>query len=403
MVTPVDVNYSAASGEDVYGGRSFEVSRLAVMAGDSLTAASFPSAGFRWGEPLARSPVTMVYNAGVPNDTLDDLWDRWQADVIDKLPNGGVIFLRIGTNSVGDASFNTKYQRFIDSVLASSILRMAMFALPPKQSLGSTIIGHNAFISGAVAQNPTKLSYIQDSAALGDGNYDYLAQYYVDAGVHMNGLGQYTQGLSMDSQIIDIYGAAPDPRVQTNDSLLVNPNSLQWVKNPLNEGSGTPDNWSVGANGAGTSVTGSIVAAEGGDENQTPWFRGDITGVGGTNHFVTFSTTLANLAITQPSEAPAKMRLTAEIRLNNLDMTNTSQLRIYAQQGGNVFIDGWAMESENTGIHDETLLLDWIQEIDSSKTYTADGIPLLIALKMAAADTAIGSLDIRCVSLTEVE
>ena len=402
MPSPVSDSYSTASGETIFGGMFFVVPRLLVVAGDSLTSSAYPSAGFRWGMPLARSPLVMTYNAGVPNDTLDDLWARWQTDVIDKLPDGGVIFLRIGTNSVGDVSFNTKYQRFIDSVLSKNNLQMVMFALPPKNSSGATIIGHNAFISGAVAQNTSKLFYIQDSADLGDANYDHLAAYYID-GIHMNDLGQYTQGLSMDSQISDIFGEAPDPRVQTNDSLLINEQSNQWAKNPLNEGTGTPDNWSVGASGVGTAVTGSIVAADGGDENQTPWFRGDITGVGDANHSVNFSTTLANPAITQPSEAPAKVRITAELRFNNLDLTNVAQLKLYAQYSSNVFIDNWSMEAAGTGTHNETVLLDWEQEVDSSKAYPVDSIPLYISLKMAAADTAIGSLDIRCVSVTEVE
>lgn len=371
------------------------LSRDLVVAGDSLTADSYPSAGFRWGVPLAGAPLRLVYNAGIANDTLDDLWSRWTTDVLNKLPNGGVIFLRIGTNSVGDASFGTKYQRFVDSVVGNDSLRMVMFALPPKQNNGSTINGHNATIA-AFEPMSSRLLYLQDSLDLGDGSYNALGTHYID-GIHMNAVGQYAQGLAMSPDLLAWLGAAPDPRPTTGDNYADNPASAQWVKNPLMAGSSpNATDWAVGSTGSGTSVTGSVVAASGGDANQTPWQRVTINSVGGATHTLGCATTLAHPAINS-SGSPAFIEIVAEVRFNSL---NTTALERFDVNLSGSQITGWnKVGLLGNGTLSQTILIHQKLPRNLAQTSSANSLVLSFDITAAGAAGSIGSFDVRCAAV----
>lgn len=389
-------NYSAASGQGIYAGRFAPAAAQLdlVVAGDSLTADTYPSAGFRWGVPLSRSPLKLVYNAGVASDTLDMLWARWQTTVLDKLPDGGVIFLRIGTNSVGAADFNTKYQRFIDTALARNDLKMVMFALPPKNASGAQILIHNAFIAGAVSQDPAKLFYIQDSTALGDASYNYLQAYYTDT-IHMNSLGQYTQGVSQQGQIAAIFGESNIALVMSNDNYSINAVSNQFVKNTLN--SNSAEFWTAPTTGAGTSATPSVVAADVGDSNQTPWYRTTIASFGGNGHTASIRTTLAHPAITAGTFA--RVRLTAELWFDDFDTAALSQITAYAQSGSSIFIKEWRMGLESIGVLQHKVIIDQDLAIDQTKTYTANTIPLIFQINAKLAGSGIGKFAVRNASV----
>lgn len=393
-------NYSAGSGQGIYAGRFAPAAAQLdlVVAGDSLTADTYPSAGFRWGVPLSRSPLKLVYNAGVASDTLDLLWARWQSTVLDKLPNGGVIFLRIGTNSVGNVDFNSKYQRFIDTVLARSDLKMVMFALPPKNQSGTQILIHNDFIAGTVSQDPTKLFFIQDSTALGDASYNYLQAYYIDT-IHMNALGQYTQGASQQTQIAAIFGTSNNALYMSGDSYLTNPAILQFIKNPLNASSGA--DWTISASGAGSSATKSVEAAEVGDTNQTPWLVMTINAIGGASHSFNITSALAHPAITAGQYS--KARFSAELWFDDLQCDPLNQLRITSQAGSNIFTPLWRMGLADIGTIQHKVIIDQELVVDPALSWSANTISLTITVQSdsALAGTA-GQLKIRNASIRAI-
>lgn len=385
------------------GMRSADITWLrdAVWAGDSLTADSYPSCGLRWGMALAGAPLRMVYNAGVPNDTLDDLWARWTTDVLNKLPNGGVILLRIGTNSISDGSFQTKYQRFVTSVLASTNLRIVMFAIPPKQTNGSTIVALNAIIEGMVQQNSHRLMYLQDSTALGDSSYNVISGSYID-GIHMNAVGQYAQGLAMAPLLRTFFGPAPSPLPTTGTSYATDIASNQWVKNPLMSGSSpTATDWAVGATGGGTSVTGTVVAADGGDANQTPWQRVTINSLGGATHTLGCATTLAHPAITSGG-SPARIEIVAEVRFNALNTTAIEKFDVNLT--GSQIAAGWKnVGLLGNGTVSKTLLIHQSLERNLAQTASANSLVLSFDITAAGAAGSIGSFDVRCAAVRALE
>lgn len=405
MVTPD--TYSAASGRAIIQGQMPRwPTQDCVVAGDSIT--QFGT-GFVWGFPACGSPFRLVNNAGVSGDTLENLLARWQATVLDKLPNGGCIFLRIGTNSLGksQSAFMALYQQFVDSVVANPSLKMVMHAIPVKAGAGAIAKALNVQIKALADQLPERLRYTDDCAAMGDAGYEPLPGMLLD-GVHMAPLGSYTSGIAMAADIKK-WVRYTDPRVVlSSDSYTVNPASKQYVKNPTLAGTtGTVSQGITGQAATGLSVygygggvtgTAAIVPADVGDGVHVPWQRVTLTGATGVGYLY-ITADMQHPAIPQTDTTNA-LDLVYEFRLNSLDTASLGSLSSFVLSSNNYCVPASGIGMAGAGVLSGTFI-----GRNSYKRGAFD-IPantmklyLELGVKQAFSGS-IGSIDVRCISTT---
>lgn len=204
MATPVADTYSSAGQTLVVGRFLDRLMGNVVLAGDSLTALSYQSAGYRVGFPLTMYPPKIVYNAGVAGDTIQNLINRFAADVASK--NAQVAVIRIGTNGPGGGTYQEKYTTLFGLLSAANLFGV-FHAVPPKglgtNGVDSPFIAQNLWLKNQCELQPTKLAFVEDSNSLGDSFYNALPSFYITAEaanpIHMNGKGVYTQGVAMQS------------------------------------------------------------------------------------------------------------------------------------------------------------------------------------------------------------
>lgn len=384
-----------------------------LVAGDSITSNAYQSAPYRWSLPLARSPVRLAANVGISGVTLDDFWTTyWASQVLAASPP--IVMLRLGTNSLAlsYATFMSQYQRFTDSLVANGI-KGILCAVPPRTGYSSSILAINAGIAALAAANPSMLRFTDDCLDLADGAYVQDATCFGD-GVHPNQRGQYRAGVRQAADLVNIF-AANDPRITSaSDTYYLTPASDQWVKNPFNSGTGgtkgsgitgtVPDFWSVSNTGAGTTAVASIVAADAGDANSTPWLRMDITGLGGADHILTVSTTLGHPALAADLATVKRLDMICEVRFNALDTTNLNRLTMYCLQGSARPGPELNMGLKNNGTITKTALLrsSYARDEDAAAvvSHAANSISFRFELLIAAAQaSAVGSIDFRLASV----
>lgn len=384
-----------------------------LVAGDSITSNAYQSAPYRWSLPLARSPVRLAANVGISGVTLDDFWTTyWASQVLAASPP--IVMLRLGTNSLAlsYATFMSQYQRFTDSLVANGI-KGILCAVPPRTGYSSSILAINAGIAALAAANPSMLRFTDDCLDLADGAYVQDATCFGD-GVHPNQRGQYRAGVRQAADLVNIF-AANDPRITSaSDTYYLTPASDQWVKNPFNSGTGgtkgsgitgtVPDFWSVSNTGAGTTAVASIVAADGGDANSTPWLRMDITGLGGADHILTVSTTLGHPALDADLLTVKRLDMICECRFNLTDTTNLNRFTMYTLQGSSRPGAEFTMGIKNNGAISKTALLrsSYARDEDAAAVvaHAANSISFRFELTISAAQAAsIGHIDFRLASV----
>lgn len=334
MATPVGDSYATqvgviAAGRHVLAGRG-------ILLGDSLTALTYQSTGARWGLALTGKHPLIGYNAGVTNNTLQDIINRVSADVVARSPR--FVLLRAGTNSLGlsAATFEAQYRTLLDMLLGAGIF-IFVHAIPPKSGIsGEAIVALNGWLSGQCAADPAHLKYVDDSIDIGDVSYNYLPAYYID-GIHMSGAGAYAQGKRMAPVLLSRL-ANIDPLISEGDA---DPN--QWVVNPFNTGTGgggyyasgtIPTGWGVSCNGVSSNGANcSIIAADALDANQTPWLRVELVG-GVSNGTTSISTGLVNPAIAANVATYKRIDAVIEARLVGLDMTKIESISLNVSDSG---------------------------------------------------------------------
>lgn len=384
-----------------------------LVAGDSITSNAYQSAPYRWSLPLARSPVRLATNVGISGVTLDAFWtDYWASQVLAASPS--IVMLRLGTNSLAlsYATFMTQYQRFTDSLIANNI-KGILCAVPPRTGYSSSILAINAGIAALAAANPSMLRFTDDCLDLADINYVQDATCFHD-GVHPNQRGQYRAGVRQAADLVNIF-AANDPRITSaSDTYYLTPTSDQWVKNPFNSGTGgskgsgitgtVPDFWSVSNTGAGTTAVASIVAADGGDPNQTPWLRMDITGLGGAGHILTVSTTLGHPALDADLLTVKRLDMICECRFDLTDTTNLNRFVMYGLQGSARPGPELRMGIKDNGAISKTALLrsSYARNEDGAAvvSHAANSISFRFELDILAAQAvSVGHIDFRLASV----
>lgn len=397
-------NYTAAAGIKIFGGSFAPVTGRTgdvVLAGDSLTSLAYQSGGYRVGIPLTLYPPRVVYNAGVAGDTIQNLINRFGTDVTNKGASTAII--RIGTNGPGGGTYQDKYTTLF-GLLEDADMFGVFHAVPPKslgtEGITAPFVAQNDWLQAQCEAAPERLAFVVDSDGLGDEFYNAVPSFYITAEsgnpIHMNGKGVYTQGVAMAPILADIFAPVEARLLDATDNFSLNPASNQWNSNPHNAGSGSlPNGWTASAY-SGAAATTSIVAADGGDAVQVPWLRVTYTAStgGASQHTVRAS-------LTHPEIGTDILRfdVVMEVRLNSLDTDILTSLVFGIDTGGSQ-ITGGVIPINGNGLVTQHMVLRDALPRNSALTYSANALKAFFTLDFSAAHTgAIGSVDIRCVSV----
>lgn len=431
--------YAALSGQSVYGGRfAFAPSVDTALVGDSLTQdATYGLTSVTYMGGIAGGILKPVFNAGVAGETTAQILSRIDNSYTNAspglaglaaslgLPKLGRVFLLCGTNDGralnGWSSISSAYVSLVNKCLAYAD-EVVLGTVPPICSPESNAAAKdaavqsiNAGIAATYGSNPNGIIYIDDSAALRVGGVPSgagISSYFSD-GVHLAQSGVRVKGIAGGDLLVTAIAAKgysyPLQLVTSNtDTYQVTPASNQWADNPATTGSSTLSGgaWS-GQVATGYSIdtffgagATSIVAAAGGDANQTPWQRVTPTGgQGGGWTELRMSTHGRSINAGDPSRCEAIV----EVRFNALDVSNAKRLTLFAR--GNTTNNQYLLPQFWLGLGpDATTVTKTVvmrSALPRQNGATESGITLALALEWqnTFSGASIGSFDVRCFSL----
>lgn len=326
----------------------------AAIVGDSLVA--FGTSSVYWINGLLGGKLKLIGSAGVSSETTQDVLDRINNAYTDALPGLGGLslgwcFLRIGTNDSRNGTSIATLGPIYDDLIAA-ILTHADFlviqAVPPRKAGTTTVIStdYNNYLAAACAADPAHLLFVDDSSNLQSGGALIEKYFVAEAGpqwIHLSSAGVIKQGQqgATNSTLISMLGSYTTP--VSDDAADVYPAQPQWVTNHVNAGtSGTksggvtgtvPNNWSIVGSGS-VAATASIVSADGGDSNQTPWIDLEVTtgsSSGGAGFVV--KSVLSGRTITTTD--PASCDAITEFQFIDFDGTKAGDFTMYAMHEAN--------------------------------------------------------------------
>jgi len=348
VATAVADSYTAASGATLYAGRAAPVNPLTALVGDSLTAVSYGEIHpYYWVNARLGGVLKVLANIGVSAEGVDNVLARIDNSYtaaspgLAGLPPLGWVFLRIGTNNTrGGNVINGTIQGLYTSLFAKLLTyaeRVLVFAVPPiGPAPGENPVGlssYNEWLADQCAANPTRMTFIDDGVNVRETNGNWKTAYAPADGIHTTKRGAFQMGVD-GAAALDAAGfftGYPSPLI--TDPADVYPAQPQWISNPFNTGTGgsnligtgsVPSSWTV--TGAGTAAANaSIVAADVGDENQTPWLRVTPTTV---SNAIALRPALGHASVTSGYPA-GNIDVVGQIRFNALDASRFSQLDIW--------------------------------------------------------------------------
>lgn len=401
-------------------------SRYLAVIGDSLTERAFGSTPIYWQHGLIGAPMQLIANSGFSGQSIFGLIGQIENDYtaatapgLIGLPRLALIGLRIGTNTVRGAAGSTgiplstqnqeNYQTVIDRLLDFAE-HVVIFPVPPIGGSSITrnteVPAYNTFLQGLVSADTTgRLHWIDDCADLVDGSGNVRPEFFDVDELHMNGAGGYQMALTSESAweslMAELYGPQWRRSRLVTTSADVYPAQSQWASNPTGIGTGgtfgsgwsgtLPNGWRVENNGAGLAGTCSIVAADAGDPNQTPWVRITPT-----------ASAAANIALTMPaagrtitaSDPPALEQL---VELRGNDFRGFNDFNFWLQAGGQRLTPNARLRwGASIGFNRRVTL-----QQRHYRTGSTGGTPLLYCYISSPATYggAMGSIDVRCPSV----
>lgn len=411
---------------------------IAALVGDSLTDPSYGLTTAPWLGGIAGGMLQPVHNAGVAAETVANVLSRIDNDYTNASPGLaglatamgvsklGWVVLRIGTNDAragsGYSAISSNFSALMTK-LAGYADRVLIMAVPPMTAPESSpttknanIININSGYASYAAANPSYCSFIDDAASVRVGGLssgDGVSTYFSD-GVHMNHSGVRQMGIAGGDLLVTLltslgYSYASPLVISNTDSYNTTPgSSVQWADNPAMTGSSTQSgSWpgnvvtgvTVSASGSGAGTV-SIVAADVGDANQTPWQRVAPT-QGQATGWTQASMTTHGRSIT--SGDPSRVEALVEVRFNALDVTNVKRLALSAR--GNTTANKYLLPTFSLGLGPEattvTKTVTMRSKLPRVLGATESGVTLFLALEYqnTFSGASMGSFDFRCISL----
>lgn len=365
MASPVNDSVSGLSGATIWFGRSdpnawvTPSNNTVVLVGDSLTDKNLGLnwSPFFWINGLAGGGLQNVANAGVSGDTVQMMRARINNRYDDAnrglagLGRIGVVFFRGGTNNARSgttpSSITPLYSDLFDQIAAYTDLVILLSCPPIGPTEGNyaaenaLTIQYNQILHDYAAANPAKFKYIDDSSALRNPDGSQISGSFGPDGVHNVGSTTTQEGLTAYGLMGSRIAAWNFPNGLATTSADVYPTQPQWFTNPTMQGTaGTMGTGftgqvvtglSIAGNGAGSTAVCSIVAADAGDANQTPWQRVAPTQVTktGAGEAIQIYSVLNGRTITATD--PVTMELSFEIRMNAFDTTWFNAFKLFVQ------------------------------------------------------------------------
>lgn len=394
-----------------------------IDIGDSLTAGDQWTA-HHWHMGVIGAPLESVLNTGFYGQSMSGCLTQittksWTAQDgspgLVSAPHVGLIRLRIGTNNargnaVIDGTMQGYYRSIIDHCLTKADY-VIVYALPPvggvTQAAAPNIAGWNAYLSTLPSIYPGQVWYVDDVADLKDGSGNIIPAYYDTADeVHISGAGQL--------QMVDT-AAAQHAAIFANQSwasplsdLASYPTNTNWVSNSTMTGTGGTmgGGWSgqvvtgaaVSAYGTGVAGTCSIVAADVGDTNTTPWQRITPSNMGaGAGTSVQVMIDCAGRSY--GADDPAWLEHLMQIRFNAVDGTKIHRVRMWLQAGGQMICgEGYFKINGSSSVTRTATYRRTRRRTSASTTVTgAQTTKAYIYITSETGGTgSMGSIDIRC-------
>jgi lysophospholipase L1-like esterase len=310
-----------------------------AMIGDSLTThrLDYNWSPFFWINGIAaRGAQKLVANAGVAGETVSQMLARVNNLYTDASPGLaglsplGLVYVRAGTNDARNgtsiATLATNYTAFLNAV-KTYCDRVIILSVPPIGSTESSFatknaltLDYNSWLSAFAAANPSGFTYVNDSANLRDGGGAQLSGYFNSDGIHNDGRATWRQGVDASAALSSLFSSYSYASPVSSDAADVYPAQPQWVPNHVMAGAGpTATGWGIGALGAGFTLSTSLVAADGGDPNPTPWQRVTPTSVGytGSGEAIVITSSLTGRSVTTTD--PLAWDIIVEVRFNGFD------------------------------------------------------------------------------------
>lgn len=319
----------------------------AALIGDSLTAYSYGLLHpMTWIFGRNGAPFRIIKNLGVASQTVGDMLarvhnahDHATQPGLDGLGELGCAVIAAGTNNAryGAAIDGTAQGQFQDLIAAA--LEYATYvvlkAIPPVSDPGidaswNTWLRTQCFEGGGSA----RVRWCDDTGTVNDGTGQWAAGYEPVDGIHLTNADTYRMGVDGATALASWVAALGVASPVSYDAADVYPAQPQWSGNHIMAGTGgsnslgsgsVPTGWSISSNRSGLTVNTSIVAADGGDANQTPWLRLTPTVVvTGTGEMILIRTTLSGPTVT--ALYPTQLESIYEIRFNSFDGSKFGEL-----------------------------------------------------------------------------
>lgn len=393
-----------------------------AIVGDSITALEGVSPFF-WMNGILGAPLRLVLNAGVGSERvqgtvarIDNAYTASPPGLSGLKQRGlGWVFLRIGTNDAAIdiplATVDGDYDTLIAKILGYAD-RLVIMAVPPLSTNSTLPREYNEYLAAACAANPTRMLFIDDCYELRTGPDNQIGSFFQD-GVHPNGIGTLNMGRRGAANAnLRAFLANTTRFAPVKDAADVYPATQQFVPNPVMAGTGgtvgtgftgtVADSWTIeraALEGLATATL-SIVAAEQGDTNQTPWQRVAIINGGGSSSGIDAKTHLTFGSIT--STVPDRAEVAVELRFNALDTFACADftMSVVNAVGDNQLFAGVKLACFNDGLLNERMILrSAMRRIDFADE--TDVLFYLHALTYGNVGSP-GSYDFRCASVRSV-
>lgn len=403
------------------GGMAVAPSPNAVVIGDSLTAYGYGELHTFTGiNALAGAPLRTIGNIGVASETVQQVLNRIDNSSTAASPGMvgfgtvGWAILRIGTNDTrGGTSITstvqTAYQNLIAKLLtyASRVIVMAVPPCGPNNGgNGSGVNSYNSWLSSYCA-GVANVDFINDTTTVNDGSGGWVTGYEPADGIHYSGAAAQrmtADGAAAFAALVSPLGYS-SPLI--TDPADLYPATTQWVDHPFIDGTGgsnsigsgsVPTGWALSSYGASFAATTSIVAADGGDPNTTPWLRVTPTQVSSaTSGYLKLVGLMTGRSISTTD--PVALELVAQVRFNAFDATKFSKARAAVYGNGNEYMTPYTNFFMGDAALSGAIVLRTAAPRPNTKQISTDATFELHMVPNQSLTGSMGSFDIRCVSV----